>query len=152
VLAEGGPLYLPVSRYFAKLLGCQLADAGAPIPRRLSRFVAKRTTRNCIWWDIRSDATYREIEPQVPILKYAAHGGLIVIVKGPELWPSRIHTTQSVGPVQFVISLTLSRWEQLALRWQHPGFVQRSQVAARQAIADPIPDATLAKLGLDRKG
>ncbi len=49
ILIPASSSYLPTFRYFAKLLGCHLADFGAPIPTHLAAFVAGKTDTNCIW-------------------------------------------------------------------------------------------------------
>lgn len=146
----GAQLYIPVFRYFAKLLGCHLADIRAPIPIHLSRFVAKKNAKNCIWLDVRRDLEYQRISTEFSIsdLRYAAHGGLVVITKAPKLLPVRLHTTMTVGPVQFVFFYVFTIFEISEMRLCYPEFVRWCEQQAQLATENPISPSHLQKLGL----
>lgn len=146
--------YIPLYRYFAKLLGCQLADMGAPIPFHLSRFVAKETDRNCIWLGIRRDATYQQHANKLPgqKLRYAAHGGLVVITKKSNFLPARLYTTMTIGPTQFSFFFVLTKFQILEMRLRFPLFIAWCSEVARRSIDDPIPAEQLEKLGLYTDG
>jgi hypothetical protein len=143
-------IYIPLYRYFAKLLGCQLAEIGAPIPLHLSRFVAKKTDQNCIWLGVRRDVTYQQLASRISReeLKYAAHGGLVIITKMPNLLPSRLYTTMTVGPTQFTFFFVLTALQILEMRLRYPKFITWCAETARRAIDDPIPPSKLEQLGL----
>jgi hypothetical protein len=151
---KGAKLYpaLPIFRYFAKILGCYLADIGAPVPFHLSRFVAKRTNRNCIWLGVRRDPTYQKLSSYIvdEKLRYAAHGGLVVITKKPNLLPSRLYTTMTVGPIQFTFFFVLKSVHVWEMQLRFPAFVKWCRETAQQGAADPLPSSTLSRLGLER--
>jgi hypothetical protein len=144
-------LYIPLFRYFAKQLGCHLADIAAPIPVHLSRFVAKKNAKNCIWLHVRQDIEYKRFAPKLAIetLRYAAHGGLVVITKKPNFLPIRLHTTMTIGPIQFVFMYVFTIFEIWEMRIRFPEFVAWCAENARSAIDSPIPKATLERLGLE---
>lgn len=152
---EGVELYpaLPIFRYFAKILGCQLADIGAPIPLHLSRFVAKRTNRNCIWLGIRRDPTYQDLSSHLTNekLKYAAHGGLVVITKAPRLLPSRLYTTMTVGQIQFTFFFVLKAVHVWEMQLRFPAFVKWCAEMTKEAATEPLQPAVLKRLGLERR-
>lgn len=145
--------YIPLYRYFAKLLGCQLADIGAPIPLHLSRFVAKQTEKNCIWLGVRRDVTYSQMQLNLPNerLSYAAHGGLVVITKLPKFLPSRLYTTLTVGPVQFTFFFVLKKFHIWEMRLRHPQFVSWCKDMAQNAMHSPVLSSQLDRLGLYRQ-
>ncbi|HEY1983349.1 MAG TPA: hypothetical protein VGH13_24975 [Xanthobacteraceae bacterium] len=147
---RGLHVYLPLFRYFAKQLGCQLADIGAPIPLHLSKFVAKRTNRNCIWLKVNPDKAYENLSSDLAgeELKYAAHGGLVVITKAPTFLPSRLYTTLSIGQIQFIFFFVLTSLQILEMRLRYPSFVKWCAQTARTTISNPIPSSTLQRLGL----
>ena len=149
---EGSKLraHIPLFRYFAKLLGCHLAEIGAPIPVHLSNFVAKKTDRNCIWLGVRRDVMYQHLANQLRSeeLKYAAHGGLVVITKNPNFLPSRLYTTVTIGPIQFTFFFVLTAFQVWEMRLRYPEFVAWCAETARRAIDDPIPPHKLGQLGL----
>ncbi len=146
-------LFLPLFRYFAKRIGCHLAEIGAPIPIHLSRFVAKKNEKNCIWLDIREDQTFKELAAmsQGKPLPYAAHGGLIVITKAPKMLPVRVHTTMTIGPIQFIYWYTYTVFELLEMSIRHPDFIEWCAVEAQTGIDSPIQDSCLNKHGLYRE-
>lgn len=143
---------LPIFRYFGKMLGCQLANIGAPIPNQLSRFVANGTNRNCIWLAIRRDETYEYLSAQLSDekLRYAAHGGLVVITKAPKLLPSRLYSTLTVGPIQFMFFFVLKRSHIVEMRVRFPGFVQKCRQSALRDMEDRVDSPSFRRLGLYR--
>lgn len=148
-LAQDEARARPVFRYFAKLLGCHLADLGAPIPRRLVDFVLCRSEQNCIWLQVRRDPAYEAMSQLVPDLSYAAHGGLAVTTTKPRLDPRRLHSSLTIGPIQFVYWLVLHPLEVLELKWRHRSVVESWRGAARRAMEDPDADADqLWRMGL----
>ncbi|MBO9131586.1 hypothetical protein J5289_16950 [Rhizobium sp. B230/85] len=140
--------YLNLFRYFAKLLGCHLADLGAPIPTHLSKFVAREIDRNCIWLGVQPDHGYTDMVSRVGSHgPYVAHGGLIVITKKPKLLPSRFHSTSTVGPIQFVYYYNLTLRELFEMRVRHPSFIKWCAEYANAAIVNPILEEKLKHLG-----
>jgi hypothetical protein len=150
-LREDGPHYTDTFRYFAKLLGCHLADLPAPIPKRLCEFVKGETDLNCIWLEIRHDRRLESLKEHIPEVKYVAHGGLVVISNKVTLLPERLYSTLTIGRVQFIYYLHLHPLEVAALRRDFPEFVATTADAAQRALVDPIPDVDLERLGLDRQ-
>jgi hypothetical protein len=136
-----GPLYTPLFRYFAKLIGCQLAEIDSPIPVHLSRFVAKVTDRNCIWLDMQVDPFHNELskihlpEP----LKYAAHGGLIVMTRRPKLLPTQACSTMTIGKIQFRFWYGFTVFEVLEMRVRYPDFILQCATAARETLEGIAP-------------
>ena len=150
---KGSSLYIPLFRYFAKLLGCHLSDINAPIPIHLSRFVAKMTSKNCIWLDIREDPTYRSLSERLSDekLRYAAHGGLVVITRMPKLLPSRLYSTMTIGSLQFLFYFNLTMFEIWEMQLRFPEFIKTCAETARATIEEPIRQPTLELLGLIRR-
>lgn len=151
--AEKSRLFIPLFRYFAKRVGCHLAELNAPIPVHLSRFVAKKNDKNCIWLETRLDPSYQKMSSEFSIsdLRYAAHGGLVVITKGPKLLPSRIYTTLTIGRIQFIFFYFYTVFEVWEMRVRFPGFIRWCANSAKDAIINPIDEATLIRLGLSRE-
>jgi hypothetical protein len=149
-LREASSPNIPLYRYFAKLLGCHLADLDAPIPLHLSRFVGTETDKNCIWLQIRRDPNFDQMAGALPDQrpKYAAHGGLAVITRKPKLLPSRLYSTVTIGSIQFIFYYVLTYFEILEMRLRHQEFIRRCATTARHAINDPIPWSDLERLGL----
>lgn len=147
---RGSKLYIPLFRFFAKQIGCHLRDIGAPVPVHLSRFVAKKNEKNCIWLQVQQDAEYRRTTIQFGIynLKYAAHGGLVIITKEPKFLPVRLHTTMTIGPIQFVFVYVYTIFEILEMRLRYPGFIKFCADQAQAMKDNPISQAELEKLGL----
>lgn len=150
VLLEGTSSYLPTFRYFAKLLGCQLGEIGAPIPRQLATFVSRKSKKNCIFLNARVDLEYRNIKATSQNWdgRYMASGGLVVITREPNLLPRRIYTTLTVGHVQFQYWYVLSTLEVLEMRLRFPAFVTWCAETARDAKKYSIPQSKLQQLGL----
>jgi hypothetical protein len=146
----GGRLYTPLRRYFGKLIGCHLADNGAPVPLHLSRFVAKLTDEDRIWMEVRRDPTYGELRDfvQRERVSYAAHGGLAVITTAPELLPSRAYSTATVGPLQFMYCYHFAILEVMEMQRLHWDFIEQCAAAARQTMEEPSLQADLVRLGL----
>jgi hypothetical protein len=81
-------------------------------------------------------------------IKYAAHGGLVIITKAPHFLPSRIYTTMTVGQSQFTFFFVLTRWQVWEMRLRYPDFIKRCAEVAQSAVNEPIPPSTLQRLGL----
>ncbi|MEZ5812984.1 MAG: hypothetical protein R3D45_16365 [Rhizobiaceae bacterium] len=146
---KGTDEYTSLFRYFAKLLGCHLADISAPIPTHLSRFVAKKTNRNCIWLGTRADVSYADMASRLGERgPYAAHGGLVVITKAPKLLPARLYSTSTVGAMQFIFYFVLTLPEIWEMRLRHPKFIRWCADSAKAAIETPISEDQLRRLGL----
>jgi hypothetical protein len=145
-----GALYTPLRRYFGKLIGCHLADSGAPIPFHLSEFVAKATDEDRIWMDVRVDPSYSEWCDlfERDHMSYAAHGGLTIITTAPELLPSRAYSTATVGSLQFMYCYHFTVLEVMEMQRLHWDFVERCAATARQAMEQPNRQADLNRLGL----
>lgn len=79
---------------------------------------------------------------------YAAHGGLVLITKKPRFLPSRIYTTRTVGPIQFIFFYNLTMFEVWEMRLRHPEFIKQCAMTARSALENPISRSTLERLGL----
>ncbi|GLS02647.1 hypothetical protein GCM10007859_26760 [Brevundimonas denitrificans] len=104
-------------RYFGKLLGCQIADAGHPIPRRLGRFVAGEVRNAPLHLWARPDATYAEMTSERGgDIQYAAHGGLVIITKKPKFLPVGYASTTTIGPIQFHYRYSFGIFEKVAIR------------------------------------
>jgi hypothetical protein len=94
--------------------------------------------------------TYQQLASRISReeLKYAAHGGLVIITKMPNLLPSRLYTTMTVGPTQFTFFFVLTALQILEMRLRYPKFITWCAETARRAIDDPIPPSKLEQLGL----
>ena len=141
---------LAVRRYYAKILGCHLADFRAPIPLRLAEFVVGRTDDACIELRIRSDPDYKAYAASHSslLVQHAEHGGLAVIGDSTSLAPTRFHSTSAIGPVQAIFWLRLQEQEVVELRNHHAVFYMRCAEQIKCAIHEPIPIKELEQLGL----
>lgn len=147
---KSGESYIPLFRYFAKLIGCHLADIDAPIPTHLSKFVRKASARNCIWLATRPNPEIqrRAANGNEDDTRYAAHGGLVVITKEPKLRPVRLHTTLSVGAIQFVFTYVYTIFEKWEMLLRYQDFVEWCAKQAKIAKESPLEDIELDRLGL----
>lgn len=127
--------YINLFRYFAKLIGCHIAELGGPIPIHLARFASQKSARNCIWIDIGRDPRFDEIQslsPELADLRYAAHGGIIVITKQPSLHPVRFVSSRTIGPICIGFWYNLTIFEQIEIRARFPDFIEYCR---REAIS-----------------
>ncbi|MHB1217414.1 MAG: hypothetical protein ACYC1L_04340 [Alphaproteobacteria bacterium] len=149
-LIENETLYLPTFRYFAKLLGCHLADIKAPIPNQLANFVACKSERNCIWLNIRVDQDYKETIAELPDFaqKRVAHGGLIVITKKPNFFPTKFYSTLTIGAIQFMFFYELTHLEIRELQFFFKDFASWCAEKAQATIEDDDSLEHLARVGL----
>lgn len=138
-LQTGSELYTDLFRYFAKLIGCHIAEIGAPIPMHLARFVLQRNSRNCIWIDIGRDSQFDKIQNVLgndSPLQYAAHGGIVIVTKPPSLTPIRFVSSRTVGPIGIGFWYNLTLPEQIEMRLRFPDFVEECRNLARAQQAN----------------
>lgn len=142
---------LGVLRYYAKVLGCHLADFKAPVPIRLAEFVARVNDDICIELRVRPDPNYEayaaSINYPAPV-RHAEHGGLLVVGSASTLEPTRFHSTLAIGAVQAVFWMHLQEEEVVELREHYGDFTKRCAEQIKSAISDPIPIKDLEQLGL----
>lgn len=150
IMNSGSEIARSAFRFFAKILGCQLADFGAPVPGQLADFVSGRSDTNCISLWARSDVAYEDMVAKKLAWDrcYMAHGGIVMITRAPSLLPSRAYSTLTVGHVQFSFDYVYSPFEVLEMLLYHPEFVALCAERARQTMDEPIPTNTLRRLGL----
>lgn len=137
--------YLALFRYFAKLMGCHLNECGVPIPSHLARFVAKQTNRNCIWLSIRLNTDF-VIEAEQD--GFAAHGGLVIIIKEPTLHPIRFHSARMIGSLRMFFWYDMTLLEIQEMRFRFPEFVEHCAQMASETIKSTTLDNDLQWLGL----
>ena len=145
--AIGTAPYLNVFRYFAKLLASHMADVEAPRCRKLFDFASGRIHSNNIWLKVRQDPVFAEIERQTGETQYAAHGGLTIDCNKQTLEPKALHSTLTIGPVQFVYFSNLNFLERLELKLFHKEFYKWCQKRARESLAEPMTKWQKTKLG-----
>jgi len=110
-----GPISeLQVSRYLAKLIGCWLAESGAPIPKSLSALVRGVCSRNSLSYSVANSTIYPEVdELGRPLL---AHSGLSVISKSQGGLIRRYLSGHSVGAIRFDYAYHLTVAEALEIQ------------------------------------
>ena len=153
IFTVGSVEYLNLFRYFGKLLGNQLADSGAPIPKHLCRFVIGRTNQNCIWITGRSDPRISdsfEQNSEKQLVSFAAHGGLAVIVSSVDWLPKKFHSTLTVGQHQIIFHYELPSIERLELKYFHDPFVKMCAKTAKSDFHTQSSLDDLKILGLER--
>jgi hypothetical protein len=137
----GGKNYNPMFRYFAKLLGCHLAEICAPIPRHLSRFVRKLSERNCIWLEISSETDADGV---------SAHGGLVIITRRPNFGPVRIHSSLTFGDIKFCFFYNWTWPERMEMSLCNRDFVRDCVQNSIAALSDPMTARALRSVGLEK--
>lgn len=142
----GGLYYTPMFRYFAKLLGCHLAEIGAPIPVHLSNFVRKHSPANCIWLGIRSNP---ELEADGQVKSSVSQGGLTIITKKPSFQPLGIASSVTFGTVQYFYQYRWTWPEKMEMRLLHKDFVKECVVFGKRASENPMNEKELQSVGLD---
>ncbi|ROT44414.1 hypothetical protein CHR62_11935 [Pusillimonas sp. NJUB218] len=149
--SSGGPLYLNVFRYFAKLMCCHLAEMGAPFYVQIADFAIGISDTNFILLHVDLDVTYKRIQARLTSASYAAHGGLIIT--GDELShaPTSFYSTLTIGPVRYCYQIRFNELGQLLLRIEHPAFYDWCKRKIRDAIDNPISDEDRETLGLAPK-
>lgn len=145
---KGGEPYLNVFRYFAKLLCCHMADAGAPRRIHVADFALGRVNGNCVWLMIDEDWTYRQTASEFGSFQYAAHGGLVIYGDKKTGNANAFHSTLTIGAVRYVFHSRLTWLERQELRLRFPRYFQwcRENVAA--ATDAPLSDEERLRLGL----
>lgn len=146
--AVGGDLRLDVSRYFAKLLCCHLAELGAPHQVAISQFAIGHTDENCITLGVDRDIVYEGDQLKHPGLPYAAHGGLILLADKHSFIPTGFYSTLSIGPVQFRYCVRFTAEGQMQLEIEDPDFVAWCRDRARSQQDDPSMQEDIRNLGL----
>jgi hypothetical protein len=131
--------YLNVSRYFAKILCCHMAEVRAPRPKRLSNFAIGKTDTNYVWLAVRKDWTYDQMREQIGDLQYAAHGGLIVYGDKTSGDANAFHSTLTIGPIQYVFFMRLGWVEKLELKVLFPDFTRWCRLQVKEAEQFPLP-------------
>lgn len=148
-LPVGSPDYLNVFRYFAKLLVCQMVDAGGPSLPYVAAFATGLHDRNIIKLKIQADLTYQDINTASPDFgAFAGHGGLVVDhSKSGEL--KGFHSTLTLGPIQYVYFIEFNGSVLDQFKEEAPEFYTFTRRAFEDALINPMSDHQRRKLGLD---
>lgn len=147
--SEHSSEYLNVFRYFAKLLTCQIVDAGGPALPYLSAFATGLHDRNIIKMKIQADPSYQDFNLVSPEFgAFAGHGGLIVNhSKEGEL--TGFHSTLTLGPIQYIYWIEFDGSVLFELKTTAPEFYDFTQNAFANALENPMSDYQRRKLGFD---
>ncbi|QBQ08537.1 MULTISPECIES: hypothetical protein [unclassified Pseudomonas] len=140
--------YLNVSRYFAKLLCCHVAESGGPRPLAVSEFSLGRTGINAVGLYIDADPTYETFHESFGEHKYAAHGGLIVPVDSKTQLPTSFRSSLTLGAVRYIFWVRFGALAGLALQVFHQPFFEKCQAAYREALRNPLSDDERRRLGI----
>jgi len=138
--ANGGPQYLDVFRYFAKLMCCHLAEMGATFHKPIADFAIGFSDDNYVLLGVDADVGYRRLQEEGADYSYAAHGGLIVTGTNHSDAPEAFHSTLTLGPVRYFYRIHLNEAGQVNLRNDHPSFYQWCERRIRHARANPMSD------------
>jgi hypothetical protein len=133
---QGTKEHIGVSRYFAKLLCCHLAEVGAPRARRLSDFAIGRLEKNCISMEVGVDPFSSQLKTKFEISEYAAHGGLGVRCRPTEGVVTQFSSSVTIGVVQYGFSMDMNWFENLELRMSHSLFYKKCLTQAEQTKAE----------------
>jgi hypothetical protein len=144
----GSPLYLNLHRYFAKLLCCHMADAGAPRSKRLSNFAIGKSDRNCVSLHIDRDSNQLNFSQADKGLPFASHGGLAVYTDKRTHTANAFHSTRSVGPLRFIFHTRLNWVERNELRFFHSKFRGALKKAIQSVVETPLTPEQNERLGL----
>lgn len=146
---EGSSDYLNVFRYFAKLLTCQIVDAGGPALPYLSAFATGLHERNVIKMKIQADPSYQDFNSiSTEFEAFAGHGGLAVNhSKAGQL--TGFHSTLTLGPIQYIYWIEFDGSVLLELESAAPEFYEFIRNAFADALERPMSDHQRRKLGFD---
>lgn len=144
---SGSTVTLNIFRYFAKLLSCQIADAGGPRLPVLAAFAIGTIDFNPVKLIIKADPTYQDFALLSPDLAaLAGHGGLVVNHDKEGLLNS-FHSTLTIGPIQYVYWVEFNGSVSEELNSAAPEFYARTQSAFAKALDEPMSDHMRRKLG-----
>ncbi|QSV54668.1 MAG: hypothetical protein HEP80_13055 [Dolichospermum sp. UKL201] len=147
---KGSDSYLNLFRYFSKILCCQLAECGAPIPRRLALFTIGKLQNNYVWLDIQKDWTYTQAEIHMGDFQYAAHGGLLIYGDENSGVPTAFHSTLTLGPLQYIFFMHLAPIEIFELKYFYREFYNWCRICVDRAKLEPLSDNQKLRLGFFR--
>ena len=139
----GSEPYLNVFRYLAKILCCQMADAGAPRPLHMAKFAIGQKKRNCIWLNIDQDFLFKQLAER-GVVQYAAHGGLVVYGDKATGGPNAFHSTITVGSIRYIFYSRLTKWERYRIMRDSPEYY----LGIKAAQGRPISTDDKLRLGL----
>lgn len=147
---ENREAYLNVLRYFAKLLCCQAAAAQAPISKRVSRFAISISDDNPILVSIERDWEYQQISHALGSCQYASHGGFLVFGDPTSKALHRLHSSLTIGPIQYAYWMHLEPKEETELKCLHPRFYSQCQQVL-ESTGLPSSEVTERRVGFKRK-
>jgi hypothetical protein len=139
--------YLNVCRYFAKLLSCHLAQANAPMPKRLALFAIGKSDLNCIDLELKVDSFYAKLKTY-KIPHGAAQGGLIVEGDKSLCSPNAFSSTLTIGPLQYLFTIQLNETEEKEMAEDYPEFFKRCKKKIEETKENPFSKDTLFRLGI----
>jgi len=113
---EGTERYLDIFRYFAKILSCELANKGIPVPLTVSEFAISNTNNNSIWLRVSPDETYKLYSENKSNPQWAYRGDLLRRVGKSNLRDVGYDGYITIGAVRYEYSVNLNWLEKLALR------------------------------------
>lgn len=142
--------YLNVLRYFAKLLCCQAAAAQAPISKRVSRFAISTSDDNPMLVSIEKDCEYQQISRALGSCQYASHGGFLVFGYPTSKALHRLHSSFTIGPIQYAYWMHLEPTEETELKHLHPRFYNQCQEIL-ESTDRPSSEVTERRVGFRRK-
>ncbi|WP_102947063.1 hypothetical protein [Stenotrophomonas sp. VV52] len=145
---EGGPLYLDVFRYFAKLMCCHLAEMSAPSFEDVAGFAIGANEDNFILLRVDADVAFERVRTNLPEMPYAAHGGLVITGDRDSLAPESFYSTLTIGPVRYCYQVRLNELGQTRLMIEHPAFYNWCARRVEDAIKNPMSDEDRELLGL----
>lgn len=146
---EGSEEYLNVFRYFAKLLTCQIVDAGGPALPFLSAFATGLHERNIVKMKIQADPSYQDFNSvSTNFAAFAGHGGLVVNHStAGEL--TGFHSTLTLGPIQYIYWIAFDGSVASDLHSASPDFYKFIRQAFADAMERPLSRHERRRLGFD---
>jgi hypothetical protein len=134
--AKNSSEYLNVFRYFAKLLSCQIVDAGGPRAIQVTSFARGVLDQNPIFLTIERDVGYENFIALGGEKIYAAHGGLSVPMGRHSRLPFGFQTSLTIGPICYSFWVSFSIPVGLELMFLHWEFYKKCQAAFELALTN----------------
>lgn len=133
--AVGGKKYLNLLRYFAKVLACQIAEAGGPRILAVTEFAIARSDFNPVHLEMWPDPEYSAMRDEFGITQFAAHGGLSARISPHTGLLNCLLSSLTHRSLRYTFSVRPEQAMGLALQAQYPAFHDRCAVAYREAVA-----------------
>lgn len=125
--------HLNLFRYFAKILCCQIVDAGGPRFRTLGRFSTGRSDLNRIQLSVQDSPDFEQFRDVID--KWASHGGLQVYM-GSGANITKFSTHLDLKNIRIKIDARIHPLENIEIRRFEPEFYKKCVEAHKIALSN----------------